>query len=167
MNHENLKTQVSGATLAGYLIQIPINRDWISYRHPGYPWNSASLQEERLNLSGVPAFYLASGDYCGQVEVPNYFDRVKCNVADCRIPTFDLCKFSADFGYKDTFIQQRSIGGWNVCQEVAEYLTQNFNVSGILYQSAAMHQQGQRGYCMVIVPGREQNLPDDFFKPTT
>jgi hypothetical protein len=163
MNPDELKAQLSGAVLGGYVTELTINPDWLSYRHPGYPWTGASLREQRFNYSGQAAYYIASGDYVGHVEVPNYYERVKCNIIPHAVKVFDLQRFSVDYGYTDTFVQQRASGGWQVCQEVSEYLTSHFGISGLLYQSAAAHAEGEFGYCMAIIPGREGQLPHDFF----
>lgn len=163
MDFDIIRAQLSGAALGGYVTQLTINPDWVSYRHPSYPWNSASLYEQRFNNSGTAAYYVASGDYVGQVEVPEYYDRVKCAVNPHTVNVFDLHRFSVDYGYTDVFVQQRSTGGWQICQQVSDYLTNNHGISGLLYQSTAAHAHGQFGYCMAIIPGREQQLPYDFF----
>ena len=165
MNSDELKAHISGAALGEYVTELAINPDWISYRHPKYPWASASLYEQRFNNSGQAAYYVASGDYVGQVEVPKYYDCVKCSVTPHMVKVFDLHRFSMDYGYADAFVQQRAAGGWQVCQDVSNYLTKNFGISGILYESAAAHTDGHFGYCMAIIPGREQQLPYDFFIP--
>ncbi|MBE7494797.1 MAG: hypothetical protein HS117_07620 [Verrucomicrobiaceae bacterium] len=165
MNSNSLKAQLSGAALGSYVTDLTINADWVSYRHPDYPWTSASLIEQRFNNSGQTAYYVASGDYVGQVEVPNHYERVKCSLAAHTVKVFDLHRFSEDYGYTDKFVQERSAGGWHVCHEVSDFLTSNFGISGLLYQSAAAHADGQFGYCVAIIPGREQQLPSDFFIP--
>lgn len=163
MNPDDLKAQLSGVALSGYVTELTINSDWVSYRHPDHPWESASLREGRFNNSGQAAYYIASGDYVGQIEAPKYYERVKCHVTPHTVKVFDLQRFSEDRGYGDTFVQQRASGGWQICHEVSDYLTTNFGISGLLYQSAATHAVGQSGYCMVIIPGREAQLPKDFF----
>ena len=160
-----LHKDLSNAVLAQYVIDLPINSDWVSYRHPDYPWSSSPRQEQRFNESGQPAYYLASGDYCGQVEVPKHYERVPCKIAPHTIHAFDLHRFSKDHGYGDTFVQQRASGGWAVCQEVSLFLGRQFGITGVLYQSAALHEQGQFGNCLAVIPNREQQLPDDFFRP--
>lgn len=151
--------------LGDYLIALAVNGDWVSYRHPDHPWNSSSYQEQRFNEAGKPAYYLASGDYCGQVEVPTYYERMPCKIAPHTINAFDLHRFASDFGYGDTFTQQRANGGWAVCQEVASYLGSHFGITGVLYQSAALREEGHFGYCLAVIPNREQQLPEDFLFP--
>lgn len=148
-----------------YIRPLDINADWMSFRHPDYPLNSASLQEGRFNLPGETAYYMASGNYCGQFEVPNHYERIPCGIASHTIYAFDLPAFATDYGHEGKFIQQRDDGGWNVCQELAGHLTNSHSVSGVLYQSAACDIAGQSGYCMVILPNKEQSLPDGFFIP--
>lgn len=162
-NTQNLTGQLNDAVLNGYVRPIEIIKDWMSYRHPEYELNSASLQEGRFNLSGDPAFYLASGDYCGKFEVPNYYERIPCEIKPHTVYVFDAPSFSKDYGYNEAFVQKKENGGWQFCQEVSQYLTDNYSVSGILYQSAALHEEGERGYCIVILPGRDQKIEDDFF----
>jgi hypothetical protein len=165
MGFDKLRTDISGAALRGYIVDVNVTTDWVSYRHPAYPWDSSSLQGQRFNPSGQAAFYLASGDFCGQMEVLDHCHRIKCNITPCNVQAFDLARFARDYGYGDAFVQQRASGGWSICQEVSNLLTENFSVSGIVYQSAAMHTAGEVGYCMAIIPGRERNLPSGFFAP--
>jgi hypothetical protein len=143
-----------------------VTGEWISFRHPSYPLNSASHKEGRYNRDGQTAFYLASGDYCGQIEVPEHLTRIRTTVAPTLLYGFDLPRFAAENGFQDALTRQREEGGWDICQSVSDFLTQQISVTGVLYQSAAMHQQGQTGYCMVVLPMREQDLPPDFFRPT-
>ena len=74
--------------------------------------SSASLQEGRFNQPGETAFYTASGDYCGQFEVPNHFDRTPCSVKNHTIYAFDLPAFAADYNYEEEFVQQSDKGGF-------------------------------------------------------
>jgi hypothetical protein len=97
------------------------------------------------------------------VEVPDYGNRVRCQIAPQTIRVFDLQRFASNYNYQDSFVQQQASGGWAVCQQVPEYLSSAHSISGVLYQSAALHQQGQSGYCMAIVPGRGALVSDDFF----
>ncbi|MEX2578399.1 MAG: RES domain-containing protein [Verrucomicrobiales bacterium] len=159
--------QLNEAVLNGYIRTIEINDDWVSYRHPDYPFDSASLQEGRFNLSGQTAFYAASGDYCGQFEVPNYYERVPCSVKKHTIYAFDLPAFAADYNHEEAFVQQHDDGGWDICQEVSNYLTTSHPVSGVLYQSAACHKEGQHGICLAVLPSQEQTLPNEFFVART
>jgi hypothetical protein len=163
MNLTTLKTDLSSAALGGYIRDIDVNPDWISYRNPDYPLTSASCAEQRFNTSGCSGYYIASGDYVGQLEVLNHFERVKCNVTAHTVKVFDLYQFSVDYGYTDAFVQQRDSGGWYICQQVSDFLTTTFSITGILYQSAALHQFGEVGCCIAILPGREQQLSVDFF----
>jgi hypothetical protein len=165
MDRDKLAADLGDAVLKKYVHGLNINDDWISYRDPKYEWNSASLREGRMNHPGQTTFYLASGDYCGAFEVPNHLERVKCHIKAHTVYAFDLHKFSIDYGYKDAFLQEQKKGGWAICQQVSDFLTANHNVSGVLYESAAAHEKDAFGYCMAILPGREQSLPDDFFTP--
>lgn len=162
----HLQSDVSDAVLNGYMLDLEINPDWLSFRPPDHPRNRASLSEGRLNQEGQIAFYLASGDYCGEVEVSSHFERIRCNVTPHTVHVFDLHRFSVDYGYTDAFVGQRRTGGWAICQQVSDYLTNHHGVSGVLYQSAALNQRGEFGYCMAILPGRENSLPSDFFIPS-
>jgi hypothetical protein len=36
-------------------------------------------------------------------------------------------------------------------------------VSGVLYQSAACHKEGQHGLCLAVLLSEKQTLPKDFF----
>lgn len=148
-----------------YLKPLEINADWLSYRHPDYPLNSASLQEGRFNFPGETAYYMASGSYCAQFEVPNHAERIPCGITSQTIYAFDLPAFATDYGHGQRFIQQQNNGGWEVCQEFAGYLTNSHSVSGILYESAACHKSGQFGYCLVVLPNDQQALPNGFFIP--
>lgn len=152
--------QLNEAVLNGYIRTIEINDDWISCRHPDYPLDSASLQEGRFNLSGQTAFYAASGDYCGQFEVPKYYERVPCSVKKHTIYVFDLPAFAAAYNHGDTFVQQRADGGWDLCQKVLTYLVTTHPVSGVLYQSAACHKESQHGICLAVLLGQGQALPE-------
>lgn len=155
--------QLNEIELKEYILAIEINYDWVSYRHPDYALNSASLQEGRFNLSGTAAYYLASGDYCGQFEVPQYYERIPCSIKPHTIYAFDLPAFARAYSYDKAFVEQREDGGWAVCQALSQFLTTNHAVTGVLYQSAASHKHGQNGYCLAILPGEDQSLPDDFF----
>jgi hypothetical protein len=157
--------KLDDAVRKGYIREIVINNDMISYRHPEYPLDSPSLQEGRFNRPGEIAFYVASGNYCGEFEVPNYYERVPCGVKNHTILAFDLILFANDYDLGDAFVRQRDDGGWDVCQDVSKYLTENHSVSGILYQSAACYKAGQTGICLAVLPGKEQTLLSGFFSP--
>jgi len=162
-----LTGRLNEAVLKGCIRPIEINDDWVSYRHPEHSLNSASLHEGRFNHSGQTAYYIASGDHCGQREVPNHRERVRCSVKKGTINVFDLPALAACYNYDESFVKQREGGGWDICQEVSTYLTTNHQVSGILYQSAACHKNGQQGICLAVLPGKGQNLPEDFFLAKT
>jgi len=160
-----LERELSDAVTKGYITTIEINPDWVSFRHPEYPLNSTGPGDGRFHDNGTTAFYLASGDYCGKFEVPNYYDRLPCSIAPQTIYTFDLYKFSNDYEWGDTFLRSKEQGGWEIGQAASRFLTNTYGVSGLLYQSAACHQSGYFGYCMAILPGEERKLPSEFFNP--
>ena len=167
MNNNTYNTQLTGqlndAVLQGYIRPIEINQDWMAFRNPNYDLNSASLHEGRFNTSGKSAYYLASGDYCGKLEVPKYSECILCRIKPHTVYVFDIPAFAVTHNYNDAFVKQRTDGGWEVCQAVSQYLTDNHQVSGFLYQSAAMHNIGETGYCIAVLPGRDQQLEADFF----
>ncbi len=158
-----IKLQLDDAVRNGYIREITINDDWCSFRHPDYEFDSPSFQEGRFNGPGEIAFYAASGDGCGKLEVKNYDEKVYCGVKSHNINVFDMPAFSAAYNLNDAFVKQRDDGGWEVCQEVSKYLTEKYDVSGILYQSAACYKAGKTGICIAVLPGREQTLTSGFF----
>ena len=160
----DLSNHISEAVSAGYIRELKINEDWMSYRHPDFPFDSASLQEGRLNSSGEEAFYIASGDYCGKLEVPKHYERVKCDVNIESINVFDLHSFAVDYGYGDAFLKSEEEGGWTIGQTASNLLTKQHGVTGILYQSAACQNSGVTGFCMVVLPDSYQKIAKDFFR---
>ena len=165
IDFERLQKDLSDAVSKGYISPLEINPAWVSFRHPDFPLDSAAPEAGRFHEDNQTAFYLASGDYCGQYEVPTYYERVPCDIAPHTVYAFDLYKFSEDYGWGDTFLKSREQGGWEIGQAASNILTNTYGVSGLLYQSAACHRSGCFGYCMAILPGEERKLPPDFFTP--
>lgn len=137
--------------------------DWVSYRHPDYDPNSASLQEGRFNEVGSTAYYLASGIWVAQKEVPNYHLRDLYMVSPHEINYLDLYQLSLDRGFNGEFLRAKEDDGWKLCQAVSLNLTQNHGLSGIAYSSYQAHLDGQFGMNMVILPQHGDVVGDTFF----
>ena len=137
--------------------------DWVSYRHPDYAPNSSSMQEGRFNVQGSTAYYLASGIWVAQKEVPNYHLRDLYMVSPHEISYLDLYQLSLDCGFHSEFLRAKEDDGWKLCQVASQILTQNYGLSGISYASYQAHKDGELGINMVILPQQGSLVGDTFF----
>lgn len=139
------------------------NGDWVSYRHPSFEPNSVSPHEGRFHDAGTTAYYLASGLWVAQKEVPTYTSRDLYKVSSNQIDYLDLYQLSLDQGVHDQFLKAKQDNGWKLCQAVAAHLTTNYSLSAILYESYQAHTHGLLGFNMVVLPQRGQLVGDTFF----
>lgn len=146
-----------------YTVPIKVTGDWVSFRHPDHPANSASLSGGRFNENGQTAYYLASGIDSAKAEVPNWPQRELYKVAPTTIHAFDLAAWSKEKGCHEEFLQSKKEGGHGVCQRAAEQLTGLHGLSGILYNSEPMHALGRAGYCLAVLPASGQLVDGTFF----
>ena len=103
-----------------YLVKIDVAEDWVSFRHPDYPPDSASKQPNRYNRAGDTAYYLASGYDIAKAEVPNWMERDAYKVAPGTIHASNLAQWSKDKGYYDHFLQSNNAAGHGLCQTVTD-----------------------------------------------
>ena len=162
MNYPFL-SQISAQAVQDYTKICRPTGDWVSYRHPDYPPTSSSLSEGRFNQSGTTAFYLASGIWVAQKEVPEHALRDLYKVSSHDIIYFDLFQFSFDRGFHEEFLKSKAEDGWGLCQATSLHLTANHGLSGILYSSHKAHINGMQGFNMVILPQKGSLVGDTFF----
>jgi hypothetical protein len=146
-----------------YIVPIQVTGDWVSFRHPDFPMNSASHSAARFNKEGETAYYLASGVATAKAEVPKWEERELYKVAPATIHAFDLASWSKDHGRYEDFLRSKQDGGHGVCQHVADQLTHVHGLSGILYNSEPMYAAGSTGYCLAVLPPSGQLVDGQFF----
>jgi hypothetical protein len=157
------KYVIQPVDIAKYTVPIDITADWVSSRDPNYPVNSVSRQENRYNLEGDSAYYIASGSATMQAEVPTYQERETYRVSASIVHVFDLASWSHDNGCRDVFLQSKANGGHGICQQISAQLTNVYGLSGILYNSEPMNAAGKTGSCLVILPPSGNLVGDTFF----
>jgi hypothetical protein len=150
--------------ISGYLRPIETQKNWLSYRSPDFPINSASLLEQRFNRPGEIAYYIASGDMTAQQNVPDWQHKIRCRVAPQTIYCFDLPTFSRDQRIFDAYLKSKSQDGYPLSQETADFLLQNHGITGILYTSYADYIVGRDGCCIVIRPNDGKFVDETFFQ---
>lgn len=158
---------LSKETISGYLKPFQIGHEWVSARHPDYPANSVSFQENRFNDSGETAYYIASGIHTMQAEVPNWQEREVFRVSPTTINCFDLPAWSRDNGVYEQFLLSKKNGGHGLCQKMSRTLRYDFGVTGILYNSEPMLSIGQTGCCLALFPGSGNLVGGTFFVKDT
>ena len=90
--------------------------DWVSYCDPKYAPKSVSPNAGRFNEVGTPGYYIASGVWVAQKEVPKYSLRDLYKVNSHEIHYLDLYQLSVDRGFHEQFLRAKEDDGWLLCQ---------------------------------------------------
>jgi RES domain-containing protein len=139
-----------------YLIEIPVTGDWVSYRYIPSPF-TASKKEARYNKSGEDAFYLADSKETAEHEIRfNYDEKELYRVKPSNIIAFDAYKFAEDYSLTHPLTSAQEEGSYEFCQEIAGYLTQSKNLSGVYYPSRQRAVNEETGNCIVLLPKPHQ-----------
>jgi hypothetical protein len=146
-------------------LTLPINENWVTLRHKKYPIFQASMKENRYNKTDVPAWYTASGIDVAHAEVGSHSDLQTYRMRSGPYVAFNTITFSERHGLTDDFNASKESGGYGFCQDVAEIVTSlDTTISGMLYASCKMAEDGMEGYCLAILPQKEIELHDGFFR---
>ena len=160
---KDITALLKATNVSGYLHSVPTKNDWISFRDPRFPINSAPRSEQRFNESGQIAYYIASGEKTAQLNVPDWKDKLRCRVAPQTLNCFDLPRFSKDHGIYEDYLKSKEEGGYPLPQATANVLLKNYGVTGILYTSYPDYLSGTEGLCIVIRPQDGKVVDETFF----
>ena len=155
MSHD-LSSILLGIEVNDYLIEIPVTGDWVSYRYQPSPF-TASKAEARYNKSGEDAFYLADSQTTAAHEIRfDYNEKELFGVKSTVIQVFDAYKFAKDYSLTHPLTGAQEEGSYEFCQEIAGYLTETENLSGVYYPSRQRALKDESGKCIVLLPKPHQ-----------
>jgi hypothetical protein len=159
---KDIEVLLQSSSISGYMRPIETKEDWVSFRSPDYPFQSASRAEARFNQSGQVAYYIASGVDTAKLNVPGWDEKVLCGVAPQTINCFDLPKFAEDHGILADYLKSKKEDGYPLPQKTADLLLKQ-GVTGILYSSYPDYLAGRTGCCIVVRPQDAGFVGDKFF----
>ena len=159
-----LATDLSLAVSGGYIKTIPIGGEWGAYKGTGFALDSCSPDGGRFHLPLQTGYYFGSGERCCFNECrQNVIGKVFCRTQPVEIKAFDLHAFASDFGYGDLFVQSEASGGYDAPRYAAQFIQQQFNVTGIMYESYAMKTIGDSSLCLAILPNSGQTFSTSIY----
>ena len=108
---------------------------------------------------------LASGIDTAQAEVPNWKEYDLYSPEPGSYYVFDLPQFAKDYHFQEEFLKSKEEGGYTICQDIAkEVMEIDPVISGFIYSSYKMHEIGEQGYCLVMLPSDGNVSEKLFFK---